>query len=489
MTGLDVDVTILVEGLIFGIMFAVTVFCLSRQFGLRTEYSILAMFFASVAPRFVDNSYWNGGARAPFVVLAVLLVLVAIKAGTTRQTQLYILIPPLLTTCFAVHHMAVLLLLFGVAYLLSTVVFRASSSNLAAANLRRHKRLTASVILLCLLVSVVTVSVFFLTYFEKEVITGFEKTSLFDLKPAYLSATLNVAASYINQIGFVLILAVLGSVAILRKFRISSELLFLMTSLIVFIPMLSNALYISMLLTPFIAILGAIWISVAMAGRRRSATLVLVAILIISSIVLPVWSVSRWNHVEELSGDTVQGDPQLFNDGTYMKEYAYKTNAISNVDVVGSRLAAVSGIMFLWMGVESALSGDVSRESIEHNLTWGHQDFPKNLYIWFEYEGGPRIDFLVIVFFLQGASFPAGSGDDLPSGEGYYETHSRLLVVIDNRWPSDFVWVWGKASAMLPAELSSCEWTDVNSKVVYTLPSYMIYQSQRTSLYAVEVPG
>jgi len=488
LTGLKVDLTILLEGFFFGILFALAVFCLSRQFGMRAEYSLLVTFLASVAPRFVDNSYWNGGARAPFIVLAVLLVLVAVRAGSTRQTPLYVFVPILLVGCFAFHHMAILLILFGMAYVLSAVILYASAKNSFVGNSRRHRRLTASIILLSSVLAVVVISIFFLDYFEEDVITGFEKTSLFDFKPAFISALLNLAASYVNQIGFILIFAILGIPSVLRKCRISGELLFLVTTLIVFIPLLANALYISMLLAPFVTILGTIWIKLTIDGKRKRVAIFAVSLLILSSVVLPIWSINRWNLSADLSGDTIQGDTRLFNDGAYLAQFNDEALAISNVDVVGRRLSAPSGVVFPWMGVESALSGDVTRESIEHNLTWGHQDFPKNLYIWFDYEGGPRLDFLIIIFFLQGASFPAGPGDNMPSGAGYYESHSRLLVVVDNRWSSNYVWVWQVMPAKLPSELMNAKWTDTSSRVTHPLSSYMIYQSERISLFALEVP-
>lgn len=488
LTGLGIDLTILLSGIFFGLLFALGVFCLSRQFNVRSEYSILAAFFASAAPRLVDTSYWNGSARAPFVVLAVILVMVALRGSSARQSSLYLLVPFMIVASFALHHMAVLLMLFGLAYLLGTATYQASLRVSSVSRNRRHARFAASFIILSSGLVILIISIFILHYYGPKFVQSFENTSLFSFKPASLSAFLNLSISYVNQIGFVLVAAILGIPAVLRRQRMSATLLFLIASLFVFIPMLANSLYVSMLLAPFASILGVVWLEENIRGRRRRFAFFAAAVLILSSVALPVWSVNRWNHAQELSGEFVVGDDQSYNDGTYLSQYRGEAQSIANVDVTSRRLSGISGVVFLWTGVESALSGDVTRESIQGNITWGHRHFPENLYLWFDYENAAKLEFLIIILIINGGAFANGTGDITPNGQEYYEIHSHLLVIIDNRWIDNYVWIYAILPAVFPRQLMNAEWNEKDSKEYHPLSSYLVYRSEKTSMFAVELP-
>jgi type IV secretory pathway VirB3-like protein len=65
-TGVSVEFAILLSNMMFGLLFCLGVFLLSRQLIGRSDYVLLATFFAVLSARFVDTTYWNGSARGPY---------------------------------------------------------------------------------------------------------------------------------------------------------------------------------------------------------------------------------------------------------------------------------------------------------------------------------------------------------------------------------------------------------------------------------------
>lgn len=472
-----------------GVLFTIVSFCLARHFLSRNELALLAAFFVSVAPRFVDTSYWNGSARAPFVAMAAFCVLLAFRAGYSNRTLLYGLLAFSIIVCFSLHHMAVLFVLFGLAYLLSVVVTRMTAGEALGMRVGNHRKWAIASFLFTLIVVISLLSVYYLSYFVFSLSYDYEKTSLFSIAPANLSIVLNVAASYTNQVGFILPVAILGIPVLLRRNRVSTESVFLLMLPIVFIPLLPSSLYVAMLLVPYFAILGTSWIGLWFRDRKKIAVYFVVPLLICSSVLLPVWSSNRWNSVEGGSGDAVRVDDQFFNDGAYLIQYRNDARAICNVDLVSLRLSAISGTLFMGSELVEAISGELTADMVKGNLTWADQDFPKNLYQFLELENNGRDDFVIISLFTMGVQYANGSRDMVQYGYEYFKVHSRLLVVIDEKMPSSYVWVWGTYPARLPSELRNAQWGGAGyESPPHSLSSYMIYQSQRISLFALEVP-
>jgi len=382
--------------------------------------------------------------------------------------------------------MGVLFLLFGFVYILSVagafLVSRARSSR----SVGGHSRKIAAAYLLAICATITVATVFFLGYFARELDYTFGESPLFDFEPKWLSMFAAIAASYTNQIGFVLPLALFGLPLLLAKSRVATEMLFIMILPVAFIPMLPNAQYSTMLLAPFVAVLGAAVLVKLSRSRRKRMFVLLLGGLVCVSLVLPYWSIARWNLSTDLSGDPVIVDNQYFNDGAYLSQFKGRVLLISNVDLMSLRLSTISGTLFIGSGVEATLIGDINASTIKGNVTWADEKFPRNLYSWFESPQAPAVQMNVLGFMLTGMAYIGGPGERTDSGEFYFDIHSKLIVAIDDDWPSNYVWMWGNYAANLPAQLRSAEWS--SGSTVRSLPCYLIYGSEVTSLFLLEVP-
>lgn len=485
MTGLSVEVAILLSNMAFALLFCLGVFVLSRQFIRRSEYALLATFFAVLGPRLVDTLYWDGSARGPAVVLMTLLVFVSFRAASFKQNMLFVIAILLGFTCFVTHHMAVLLVLFGFGY-----VFAAFQSQYVMRRVGDMKRTVAMVETAALTAAIALTAFAYLGFFQDLVSMNLHKSPLFAVDPPALSVFLNLAVIYINQIGFILVIAVLAIPSILRNSRLSTETFFPLATLLAFIPLLGNSLYVSMLLTPFVAILGVFWLArMYERNKRKTHALLVLGFLMGASLILPLWSSQRWNSDAYLSGDMVETDNRMFSDASYLGSNARGLFAISNTNTMSLELSATSGVDFLGSGLFLALNGDITPRDVHNNITWSTAGFPTNLYVWFEYQNEPNADRYVLGLMMLGLTYTSGQRS-YSDARDYFSSHPKLLVVVDNNRPSNFIDPYSILPAAFLAQVRNAQWQpDPAHPAVYSpLPSYAIYQSQRVSMFAVEMP-
>ena len=484
MTGLSVEVAILVSNIAFALLFCLGVFVLSRQFIRRSEYVLLATFFALLGPRLVDTSYWVGSARGPVVVLMTLFVFVSFRGAFLRQNMLFFIAILFGFACFVTHHMAVLLVVFGVGYLLAAL-----HSHYILRHVGAKKRTVAVVGIATMAVVIALAAFSYLGFFRDLVSMNLERSPYFAVDPPALSMFLNLAVIYTNQIGFILVIAVLGIPQILGKSRLSIETFFPLTILLSFIPLLGNSLYVSMLLTPFVAMFGVFWLAwIHQHSKRKVCVLLVLGILMGASLVHPFWSSQRWNSDAYLSGDMVETDNRMFSDARYLASVTQGVFAISNTNTMSLELSAISGVDFLGSGLFLVLNGDVASRDVHDNITWSTAKFPTNFYVWFEYRNEPNVDSYVLGLMTTGLLSTSSPFNSLEAGN-FFSSHPKLLIIVDNNRPSNFIDQYSILSAKLLVQVRNAQWQKNSSPADYSpLPSYAIYQSERITMFAVELP-
>jgi hypothetical protein len=472
---MDLESSILLTNALFAVLFCLGAFLLARQFIRKSEYALLAAFFMVTCVRFVDTTYWDASARGLVVVLMTLTVFVLFRAAATGQNRLLIVALLFGVGSLATHHMAVLLILFGLGYALAGFQTR-----YLLPKSRDQQRRVAAVWNVSLVVSITVLSFVLLDYVSELADMNLRETSLFKLNPPELSIVLNMAAAYTNQIGFIVVLAFLGVISMFRERRLPAEGLFIVSVLIAFIPMLSNTLYVTMLLAPFISILGVLYISKMLKSPRRSFMFAVVLVLMSSAVFLPLWSSDRWNGGGDYpSGQTVEVDGRIYSDATYLKYQYPGTLGISNVNTFWIQLCVFSDTNFLASGVTLAINDDVSRSDLRGNVTLSSAEFPNNIYNWLVYIYEPNADSYVQRLFVVGYERPFSAGN-LTNKEEYFSTHSKLVVAVDNALPMEYAGTYVRQDSKLQTELRYATWQPNTPG-----DSYMIYQSGTLTLYAV----
>lgn len=481
MTGLTIEVCVLIVNVMFATLFLLTVFCLAREFLSRPEYALFAALMATLAPRFIDTTYWDGSARGPAVVLMTLFVFIGFRATFMRRNLLLVLGGFVFFACFAVHHMSVLFVIFGFGFVLANIGARVVRRVYGS----RSKQVVASLFVAgCVLATLGALSYF--NQLEQSVFSSFGEGGFLQGESGFLTTLVNMAVSYTHQIGFVLVLALLGFLVVLRSPVYTPRLLFPFAIMLAFVPVLGSSLYISMLLTPFIAIAGMIWIREALKVKRRRRTIVAIMVLLVtSSLVLPIWSVARWNTSEFPTGDQVVVDDQVFNDALYITMNGQDWYGISNQESLSWQLQALTDAPFLRSGVPMAENGWITKKDIENNLTRSQSEFPKNLYLWLKYKDEHYVDSFIFGLMSRGTVFLQSPGVYGVAAYEWFSAHPRLLIIVDNNWQSRYSTTYGSIPSVLMSEIRNAE-TTFPSPVPF--PSYVIYQSQRVTMYIVDMP-
>jgi hypothetical protein len=478
LTGLSVESSILCANFVFASLFALAVFGLIRIFVRKPEFVILACSFAVLGPRFVDTSFWDASARGMIAVLVTLVVFASFRASVNSQRRLLIISFLLAIGCFFAHHMAVLLVIFALGYVMAVLL---GSLILKKVPADKRGAVTASALLAILFINLFALWHF--QYFETLGFYDLQKSQLFNLNPPELSIAANMVMSYTNQIGFILVFAFLGIPSVFRRLSVRTESLYLLTLPIAFVPLLGNSLYVSMLLSPFAAILGTLWLAkLTKSSRFKFAALPVIAILLVSSVALPLWTTERWNEKQYLSGETVEVSNQVFNDALYLRVGYERASLISNVNVMMTELAAISDSPFLGSGVFMALNGDIKYEDIKNNVTWSEAQFPRNLYVWYAYPPNPNVELNIMVLMINGVDYVISSQVN-PQGHEYFSDHPKIVVAVDNLWPLHYVDPYSIRSSRFMLEIQHAETVGH-----LEFPSYKSYESEGLTLYIVQLP-
>lgn len=480
LTGLSVETTILVSGVLFGMMFCLAAFCIAREFLSDSRFILVATLFMVLGSRFIDTTYWVGSARGPLVVLMILSVFVVFRASSLRRPLMLPIAVVLAFGCLALHHMAVLYFFFGVAFVISSL-----GADFVIKKAKVHKGRVFTLYAAIVATAIAVASFGFFEVF-KDAIVGFQDASLFSSQSTFVSIVLNMSSSYTSQIGFILPLAVVGTLFAYRRRRLNARLLYPLMLLISFTPLLGQGLYVAMLLTPFVAILGTMWIVKWFHPRRRSkyAIYALVAILA-GSAYLQNWNIDNWNTHSYVTGDTVEVPSQVFNDAAYMLYETSDEYVVSNTVVLSLELSAIANAQFLGSGVEGVLTGDTTREQVDGNVSLSVAIFPRNLQELIVYNGDEyEVERKVNSLMIGGVKFATTPNVGLK----YFSNHSHLVVVVDNNWPSTLVTQYSFQDAIFPSELLHASWGGSGSAQARSLDSYMMYQSERVSLFIVELP-
>lgn len=482
LTGMPVDVCVLFTNMVLAILFSLVVFCLAREFMQRIGFVMLAAFLAVIGPRFVDTTYWNGSARGLIVVLMTMVVFVAFRAGFSRQTRLLAIALLLGLGSLAAHHMATLLLIYGAGYVVAVLL----SSYLRRVHAIPRRRL----VVVAAAITGMLGTLVLLNYFTwlGNSLSPFRNPGIFEVRSQSLAIVLNLIVSYGHQIGFVLIFGILGGILYFRRSHFATRSLFPLAMGLAFFPVLGNSLYVSMLLSAFVAIIGVLWLQKILnssAKRRRGIVTTAIVVFMVLSLAFTVWSVQRWNGYQLPTGDRVEVGDAVFNDASYLRVNGQNISALSNAVALQAQLAAFSKVSFLGSGVSAAVNGDVTRKSIENNLSASGIPFPGNLFTWYRYNDEYFVARFIEALMMNGVVVVHGA----PANERlqeYAALHSNLFVVVDNNWPSTYAGVYGMWRSPFMLEVRNGQIGTTNSE---SLASYCMYESERTSVFMVQLPS
>lgn len=486
LTGVSEESTVFLVGALIGILFGLAAFCFLRIFIDRTEYLLLGTFLAILSSRFIDTTYLVASARGLLAVLILLTVFVTIECSRKGNVKMLPISGLLVAACISVHHMAVFLILFAAAYIIVAIEQAHFNST------RRRYRLLRSAYYGGFVLGIIVIVYGTATYFKSITLSSLASTGLFSFEPEFLSVIVNALAIYTSQIGFIFPLAFLSIPCLMMRRSATSLNLYPLAVIVVFIPLVGLQIYVSLVIIPYVVVLGLTALrTMRVRARRKSMMAVLLAMLAVSSLLLPYILVDRWNDAVYTSGDTVTADDEAFNVANYCEYGYYGEKSISNGGAFNGIVGSVSGIVFIGSGIRAILTDDVTAEDVRDGLTPSEAEYPLSLYSWFEYNGDELPGYFQTGLVSGGIGYLCRgmSGGSVEFAE-YLASHSRLVVYIDNDWQDSLLTSYGSSYSVFPSELSSsettCEYDIIEGSAYFA--SYLVFESGRSSVYLAQLP-
>jgi len=130
----------------------------------------------------------------------------------------------------------------------------------------------------------------------------------------------------------------------------------------------------------------------------------------------------------------------------------------------------------------ATLSGDIRPENVKYgDITRTEEVFPRNLINLLKPKSSPDFDSYISQLMRSGVN-NLGS---FPDAKGYFSSHSRLLVAVDNTRPNQYVDSYYDPPAPFLTDIRNVtSWSGGNQE----FSSYTMYQSEGMTLYLVQLP-
>ncbi|MFQ6106403.1 MAG: hypothetical protein ACE5QF_02265 [Thermoplasmata archaeon] len=245
LSGLSIEGTIFLFGLVLGISGALSSFLVSRELFRHDVFAFLVAFLFSLAPFFLKDTTWVGSSRGAVVALipVILLLLIrSIKLGGSRYFLLAILVS---LVAWSLHRMGLLVVFFFISFFFISSIHKITQKiRFALVRYELLFRVFASVTALSGFILVFWIQIIFPGYGGFNIVEVYGKGSLFE-GTDLLTMLLNMGVNFVGKVGILVPLSLLGLVVYVwkRPKRIDEKFVLVVTLLL--IPFLSLRDYIS----------------------------------------------------------------------------------------------------------------------------------------------------------------------------------------------------------------------------------------------------
>jgi hypothetical protein len=341
MAGMSVELTILVLGILFGILGSVSSFLVAREIIKDERYAFIVALLFSLAPFFLKDTTWVGSSRGfvvSFLPVIVLLLLKRLRSGDSRYLVLAVVAFIFISSMHRMGFLGVFLFIaFGFIPSLHRITQR-----LRFALVRYEKLFRTMAVFVALLG-------FFLLFYIQVLFPGYGG---FDIREEYRLGTffegesvpvllLNMGVNFTGKVGILAPLTIMGLVMYTWKRPKEVHQKFILMLVFILIPFLSLRDYISEFMILFFVFLIAFAMVQSRVFLRRSAKSlgVLAVVLLLVSCAFS-WQMKDYWRSKYRTDDQIPED--TFDASIYIKSRTTGLIAANDGLVAGS-LVAVSG--------------------------------------------------------------------------------------------------------------------------------------------------
>jgi len=340
--GISLEHTILLFSICLGILGVLSSYILAKEIFDDEVYSFLGAFLYSIAPNFVQYTYWQASSRSMFLAILPLIIWLFIRCGNKFKHKYVILSLMALIFLLATHRTTILLTLtiftYIITFFLSHIIEKIK--HLIPENTNIHT----------LYILVYLSSFLYLIQFTEfgfininDYYTGF----LFNGEDS-VTALLNMAVDYTGKYGIFLFFSVVGFIKLAHKTNKNFGEMLVLINLIALLPFMGMENYSPLVLAPFALMLVAEGILTIMNVYKnhvkwKNGIIILINLIIISSTLFSIFMVDHW----ELNKDTLSEETVASAD--FIKDTANGA-VIANSGDLASKITAFSAVPTIPLG-------------------------------------------------------------------------------------------------------------------------------------------
>jgi hypothetical protein len=379
LTGLNVELSILLTGILISIFAALAAFIMALEFKKGDGFAILVAFVFSTAPFFISGTTWLASGRDWTVALIPFFVWALLRAFKKTRYKYMFIAFLIFITMIMMHRIAWLTVLIVVAFIFATML-HPLMGKLEIFSAIPERRKNRTVVFYAFLIS------FFIVICMQFLFPGALGTR--DIKTEYESSAivsgseihillLNIGINFIGKISLFAPLAVAGVLFIAYQNRIDITEKFLLLTSIFLLLFISLRNYISVIAMPFFAILISICMfkfASKLKTKNKNACFAIVTVFIITS---GSYSWLMKDHWRETSFTYSPIPEHTYNSAVYIIHYTDAT-FIVDLGYMGNMLSAISNRPSLPLGGAS-LHTQSHLQALFHNFTLPLEETKINL--------------------------------------------------------------------------------------------------------------
>ncbi|MFQ6127888.1 MAG: hypothetical protein ACE5QW_03180 [Thermoplasmata archaeon] len=341
LSGLSIEGSILLLGMIFGVIGALSAFLVSMEIFRNPKSAFLVSLLFSLAPFFVKDTTWIGSSRGYVVAVLPVLVLLLTRHMKTRDSRYIVFAGVVFFFMCTLHRMGLLAIFLFISYAFIPSIHRITQR--VRFRLVRFDRLFRVLALGAVLLGfllIFLVQIYFPGYGGFDIREEYSQGSLFEGSSIHV-LLLNMAVNFTGKVGLAMPFALLGFVLYSWKRPKDIQDKFMLLMVFVLIPFLSLRDYISEFMILFFILLASFaFISTRFLRRRRGAIGTVLIIGVLLSSLAFSWIVKDYWRGKYLTDDQIPEG--TFDTSIYVKRYASGI-VVTNEGLMGGRIMAVSG--------------------------------------------------------------------------------------------------------------------------------------------------
>lgn len=354
LTGLSVEMVILVFSIVVSIIGAMGMFMFSGEVQHRFEVRFFAAFIFSFAPVFMRFTIWTISTRGPFIAMMTVLLWSLSRTMNARHKLKYLgftlIILFILPT---IHHFALLLPILLIAVLSAYLTAAALEYTDRVSIYYRENVLMSSAIILILMVFLFYLQTVSIDLYAPDM--GYFFTwYIYGDRSSPLITGINILVFYGISLGILMLYAGIGLAHLIEKVDKSRVEWAILFSILFFAMFLTDKTYLIMFVTPFFVPLAAMGMAALLEKieYRRGVYALLVGALLLIGAYYGDYATEKWVDIRtrEETGYHFYMDEAPYNTAIYIKHALHDesgVNAIHNDNIHKKRLSAISGMGML----------------------------------------------------------------------------------------------------------------------------------------------